>query len=140
MLHHPREQTPAEIGVETPIDPEAIEDGTTRIDFHKHPERPHRLATFQPQPFAHEPGLRRIGPCDTEPQLQACEDVQVVQWEASKEGRSAFAEEAAVNRENAEGVGGIEDVVGFAAETFGDEEIIEARSRSAVVVRMEVDG
>lgn len=59
--------------------------------------------------------------------------------QASKERKSAFAVEAAVNLEDTERVRGVEDMIGLGAEPLGDEEVVKARSGREVVDIREVD-
>lgn len=64
----------------------------------------------------------------------------VVGGEAGDEGLGALAQEAAVGLEDAEGVAGVEDVVGFVAEALAHEEEVEAGGRGEVVCGVEVYG
>ncbi len=54
--------------------------------------------------------------------------------QASKKRGRAFTEKAAVNLEDAKGVGGIEGMVGFEAESLRYKEAIETGGRGEVVV------
>ena len=96
------------------------------VTLYEYLQVPHSSTVLQTQLVSHGPCFRWLGPASPKANFQGHQGGTVARWESGENGLDSAPKEAGVDREDAEGVNTVEDMIGFLVHAARRKKEIEA--------------